>query len=86
MSNSTTKKMSDQSGNNALRGAYNDQDSTLAVSGFISAKQGHKIVRSAVSPTIDTYSFYDGSTLLYTLQITYNNSSHDEIDLVERTV
>ena len=86
MSNSTTKKMSDQSGNNALRGAYNDQDNTLAISGFVNAKQGHKIVRGVVSPTIDTYSFYDGSTLLYTLQITYNNSSHDEIDLVERTV
>ena len=86
MSNSTSKPMSNLSGENTLRGAFNDQDSTLAVSGFVTAKVGHKIVRTVVSSTIDQFSFYDGSTLLYTLQITYNNSSHDEIDLVERTV
>lgn len=86
MSNSTKKQASNLSGDGVLRSAHNEADATIAVSGFVSSKVGHKIVRSVISATIDDYSFYDDAELLYTLRITYNNSSHDEIDQVERTV
>lgn len=85
MSN-TTKPISNEDSNNVLRYAFNDKDRTIAVGGFISTKIGHKVTRTVISPTVDDYSFFDGSDLLYTIRVTYNNSSHDEIDQAERTV
>ena len=84
MSNSTGKVKSDLSGENVLRGAFNDVDASITTNGFLVGKVGHKVVRSVVSSTIDDYSFYDGTTLLYTLRITYNNAAHDEVNQAER--
>ena len=85
MSN-TTKPISTEDSNNVLRYAFNDSDRTIAVGGFVATKVGHKVTRTVISALIDDYSFFDSSTLLYTIRVTYNNSSHDEINQVERTV
>jgi len=80
------KQMSEKDANQVLMSAYSDTDATIAVSGFVSSKVGARITRSVISPTVDDYSFYDTAKLLYRLRVTYNNSDHDEIDQVERTV
>lgn len=85
MSNSTSKPTSNLSGDLALRQAFNIEDKSITVNGFLVGKIGHKVVRSVISSTVDDYSFYDGTTLLYTFRITYNNATHDEIDQAERT-
>ena len=68
-----------------LQRVYNKEEKTLAVGSFISGKVGHKVVRSIVSATVDDFSYYDGATLLYTIRITYDNASHDNVNQAERT-
>lgn len=78
------KPTSDKDGTQVLQSAYNDVDSTLAINGFVASKVGNKIIRSDVSATIERYAFYDGTTLLYTLELTYDNGTHDNLNQVER--
>lgn len=68
-----------------LQRVYNKEEKTLAVGSFIAGKVGHKVVRSIVSATVDDFSYYDGATLLYTIRITYDNASHDNVNQAERT-
>lgn len=84
MANTTSKQMPVTSEENAIKQAFNIEDKSITTNGFLVGKIGHKVVRTVVSGTVDDYSFYDGTNLLYTFRITYNNSSHDEIDQAER--
>lgn len=77
--------MSDMSSENVLRSAHNQTDATISISGFVSARIGHKITRADVSATVETYSFFDGSTLLYTLTLTYTDATQTKLASVERT-
>jgi hypothetical protein len=86
MPNSTTKPLSTNDFEQAIQYAFNDADRTLAVGGFVSSKVGHNIQRTVVSPTVDNFSYYDNSTLLYTLQVTYDTSSHTNVNSVVRIV
>lgn len=80
----TTKQQSERDFQQTLKLSFNDSDASLTTSNFVTAKLGHKITRAIVSSTIDTYSYYDNSTLLYTIKVTYSNSAHDEVNEVER--
>ncbi len=80
----TTKQLSDRDADQTLQSAYNEVDASITTNGFLIGKVGHKIVRTIQSGTVDDYSFYDGSVLLYTLRITYNNTNHDEMNQSER--
>ncbi len=80
MSN-TTKRFSEFDANQTLQTSYNDVNATLGVDGFLVGKVGRGFELEAVSSTIDNLHFYEdlGDTLLYTLQITYNNDTHDSV-------
>lgn len=80
----TTKPMSKQDANQVLQYAFNDNDRTIAVSGFVASKIGHKVTRTVVNSLTDDYTFLDGSNVLYVIRVVYNNSSHDEINSAER--
>ncbi len=82
----TTKVMTDKDSGQTLQAAYNEVNATLGVDGFVTGKVGRKIVRTAVSGTVDDFEFFEGSNLLYTIRITYSNATHDDINQVERTV
>jgi len=84
MANVTSKSPTNLSSENTLRGAFHDVDASITTNGFLVGKVGHKITRSVVSATVDDYSFYDGTTLLYTLRITYDNAAHDNVNEAER--
>jgi hypothetical protein len=81
----TTKRLSEYDQTQIMQKIYNP-DGSIAVGSFLAGKIGHKVERTAFSATVDDYEFFDGSTLLYTIRVTYNNSSHDEIDSAERIV
>jgi hypothetical protein len=85
MSSNTTKVFDDHDEQQIIRKVYNPEEGTLAVGGFVAGKLGHKVIRAISSPTVDTYSFYDNSTLLYVLTVTYDDSSHTNVNQVERT-
>jgi hypothetical protein len=72
------------SGEQILREVYNPNDDSLTVSSFVDSKVGNKIVKSNVSATVETYSYYDGDTLLKVIQITYTSSSKNDISEIER--
>ncbi len=59
MANVTSKKMSDMDGEQILRSIYSDNDMTIATSGFVSGKKGHRIETRAVSLTVDEYRYLD---------------------------
>lgn len=82
----TDKQFTEYDQTQIFQKAYNKEEGTIAVGSFVAGKVGHKIIRDIVSATVDDFSYYDGSNLLYTLRVTYNNASHDEVDQVERTV
>lgn len=83
----TTKPLSDRDYQQTLRSAFNDANNTLGVDGFITGKVGRKIVKNNVSPTVETYSFYEDQTsLLYQFQITYTDSTKADLSSVERTI
>lgn len=90
MSNSSSKTVTQQSADNAIRESFNDVDKTLSVNGFVTAKVGHKITLSIGTTSItndtETYSFFDSSTLLYTLVIIYTDGTRNVLVSVERTV
>lgn len=81
----TTKAASKLDFEQIFKNAANDQDKTIATSGFINAKIGHKVTRTAVSSVIDDFSFYDGVTLIYTIRITWTTSDKNEFNSAERT-
>lgn len=84
----TTKPASPLSGDNILRNSYSEETKTLNVSGFISAKVGHRITlqiqTTNVANDTELYSYYDGSTLLMQIRVIYTTGSRDLLQSVER--
>lgn len=82
----STKLMSDRDQSQTLRRAFNESGDTLGVDGFIVGAVGRKIIKVNVSPSVETISFYqDQTTLMYTLTITYTDSTKADLVSVERT-
>lgn len=84
----TTKKMTDKDANQVLTSAYNNVDATISVNGFVNAQLNNSVQRTPISATIDNWSYYDGptGTLLYVLQVVYDDSAHDNVNSVTRIV
>jgi hypothetical protein len=60
----------------------------LDMANWIQGAVGRKVTIAATSSTVDTATYYesDGTTVAFTMVTTYNNSGHDAIVSVERTV
>lgn len=88
MGNASTKSPTNISADNALRYAYNVEDKTLGVNGFIVGKVGNRI-EVTDGGTTEVYSFLDNSgpapILLYEITLTYSDSSKETLLSVERT-
>lgn len=78
------KSMSASDANQNLRFAFNEQDKTLTTGPFIASKVNHKVIKANTSSTIEQYSYYDGSLLLYVIEVEYTTSSKDDLLRVER--
>jgi hypothetical protein len=78
------KSMSASDANQNLRFAFNEQDKTLTTGSFIASKIGHKITQTAFNSTTDDFSYYDGSSLLYTIRVVYTSTAKDTLSSVER--
>lgn len=80
----TTKRLSEYDADQIIQKTFNKEDASLTTNGFLVGKIGHRVTRTDISPTVEQYSFYDGLVLLYTLEITYDNSDHDNLVEAER--
>lgn len=71
-----------------LEFSYNNSDKTISTSAFITSQLGNKIVRTLEAPTIETYEYFgtglSGLVSLYTIQVTYTDSTLTTIAEVER--
>lgn len=88
MGNATTKQIGKIDGDQALRKAYNVEDSTLSVNGFIVGKIGHKVIRTVITTNVtndtEVYTFMDNSVVLYVIEIVYATSDLETMLSVER--
>lgn len=84
----TQKPLSDRDMQQAIRGVFNDVDKSLSTSGFLTAKVGHKVTQAISTTTVvddtESYSFYDGATLLYTFRIIYVDGTRNVMISAER--
>lgn len=80
----TSKKETPYNTGNVLSSTYNSVDKSITTAGFLVGKVGHKIERVIVDTYVDDYKYYDESTLLYTLRITYSDTAKTEFVSAER--
>jgi len=81
----TSKQASKLDFEQVIKSASTDELATIAVSGFVASKVGHKIQKTIVNSTTDDYSYYNQSTLLLTIRIVYDDSTKSSVSVVERT-
>lgn len=84
----TTKRPSDLDGNQALQNAFNEVDSSFTTNGFLTGKVGHKITLALSTTTVsndtETYTFFDGATQLYQIQLVYTDTTRALLLSAER--
>ncbi len=83
MANST-KNLTRLDGNQVLQSAYNPEDTTVSVNGFIVGAVGRRVDISAVG-AVETYTFSENGTTLYVLTLTYTDISRTVLQSAERT-
>jgi hypothetical protein len=82
----TTKPLTNYDYQQTLKKAYNETNATLGVDGFVVAQVGNTIIVTYPSNTTEIYSFYENtSTLIYTIQITYTDSTKANVSQIART-
>lgn len=84
------KKLSRLSVENIFKSSYNDEDSSLTISGFVSSKIGNRITVTIATTNVpddtEIFSYFENTTtLLYTLTIIYSSSSRDQMLSAQRT-
>lgn len=93
MGNTTTKQIGKIDAENVLRKAYNIEDASMTVNGFLIGKVGHRVTLTISTTNVandtEAYSFYDASvsppTLLYTFTIVYTDATREQMISAERT-
>lgn len=84
----TTKEASHLDANLTERYAFNDTTRTLGVSGFISAKVGHKITLTISTTNVandtETYEYFDDLVSIMQLEIIYTSGTRETMLSVER--
>jgi len=81
----TSKAPTLQDHQQTLEAAFNDSDKSYTVSGFVSAKVGHKVLVTYPSASTEQYEFLDVSTSLYTILLTYTDGTKTNLLSAERT-
>lgn len=87
MSN-TRKQLSNLDSAQTLQGAFNEEDKSFTISGFLVGKVGHKFLKDIettnVSDDTEVFSYYDDDNLLYKLKIIYTDSNRTDVISGER--
>lgn len=84
----STKRPSEQDGNQTLQGAYNDVDFSITVNGYLVGKVGRKIDMVIGTDTIpndmETYTFSEDGVTLFVYEIIYTDGTRDVFKSAER--
>lgn len=79
----TTKPFSEFDAAQIQQKTYNP-NGTVGVDGWVVGMVGRKITLTAFSSTQDDFEFFEGSTSLYKIRVTYTDSTHGTLSSVER--
>jgi hypothetical protein len=84
-----TKPMSNRDGPQVLKAAYNEVDSSLTMSGFLTSQIGNKITSTVSTTSIandtETFNYYENSsTLLYAVKLIYTDGTREQLLSAER--
>lgn len=75
----TTKKLSDQDGDQTLRSAYNAVDATFSTNGFLVGQVGNTVVVTITTTNLandsEVYTFSDIAHQLYQLKLVYTDGT-----------
>jgi hypothetical protein len=75
-------------GMQSIQQSHNDVDSSLQVSGFLTSKIGARITlalsTTSVADDTETYTFFDGATQLYQIQLVYTSAAKTQLISAER--
>jgi len=80
----TTKEMSKLDFEQTLKAGFADEISSAMTTGYVQGKVGHKIVANYFSPTQVIYEYYDSSTLVMSIRVTYTDASQATFLSAER--
>lgn len=84
----TTKPTSQYDSSQTLQRAFNDIDASLTINGFLTGMVGRKITQTIGTTTVTgdtaTFSFFESSTLLYTIRIIYTDNTQSTMISAER--
>ena len=87
--NKTQKSLSQLDGQQTLQSAFNDEDSSMTISGFVDGKIGRKIEQTISTTNVandtSTLTFTENGTILKITKIIYTDSTRSEWLSVERT-
>ncbi len=67
-----------------IQSVYNGADASLTTAGFVVGMVGRKVERVDVSATVEDFKFYENASLLYTIRVTYTDSSKETLVSAER--
>ena len=85
----TKKKLSERDYQQTLQHAYNKEDASLSVNGFVTGVIGRKVVRSLATTTLandtEVFAFSENGTALYTITVVYSDDTLETLLSVERT-
>lgn len=88
MANST-KGLADIDGQQALKGAFNKEDLSLTVNGYLVGKVGRKIEMAIQTTNVandtEVYSFSEDAVQLYELTVVYTSGTREVLLSAERT-
>jgi hypothetical protein len=82
----TTKDMSKLDFEQVLKGQYVDELASTMTTGFVQGKVGHKVLAIDISATVIDFEYYDGSTLLMTIEVEYADASQEKVIRAERII
>jgi hypothetical protein len=84
----TEKPFSQRDPGQTLQGSYNDVDDTLTVNGFLVSVVGRRVdvTVSTVNVPNDTqnFAFSENGIALYTIQVTFTDSTYSQLLFAER--
>ena len=82
---STQKKAEAANASNVLAAAFNHADSSLTTAPFVTGLVGRKILKTDIDSVTEDYTHSENGVVLYTLRVTYSDSTKAGFVSVERT-
>jgi hypothetical protein len=80
----TNKEQTHLDGHQTLKAAFNNEDASITVNGFLAGKVGRKVEVTYVDTVTEQYDFTEDSILLMSYELIYTDATKDSLLSAER--